>query len=141
MQTWFYVKVRGIMGDGPGDISEIKLLGRTIRWTSEGLQFEADGRHREMIMNDHGLNEESKPLTLPVVVSNSFEEEDESPQLPAEEARSFRGTAARLNFLGPDRPDVQFASKTVSRTMAKPSEFGQKQLKKTGPVDSLWISQ
>ena len=38
------------------------------------------------------------------------------------DARSFRAVAARANYLGLDRPDLQFASKELCREMAKPTE-------------------
>ena len=36
------------------------------------------------------------------------------------EATRFRGTAARINFLAADRPDLQYASKETSPRMANP---------------------
>ena len=42
---------------------------------------------------------------------------EEQPMSPSEATR-FRGTAARINFLAADRPDLQYASKETSRRMA-----------------------
>ena len=44
---------------------------------------------------------------------------EEQPMCSAEQTR-FRGTAARINFLAADRPDLQYASKKTSRRMANP---------------------
>jgi hypothetical protein len=50
------------------------------------------------------------------------EAEDEKVYLTSEEGTKFRGHAARANFLGLDRADIQFATKEACRGMAKPTE-------------------
>ena len=40
MKNWYEVKVRARLGDGPGDDREVKILGRTLRWTDEGLELD-----------------------------------------------------------------------------------------------------
>ena len=42
----------------------------------------------------------------------------------------FRGLAARANYLGQDRPDIQFATKEVCRGMARPSKSSMKKMKR-----------
>ena len=56
---------------------------------------------------------------------NVIEEEDEEltweeQLMNPSEATRFRGTAAGINFLAADRPDLQYASKESSRRMANP---------------------
>ena len=46
------------------------------------------------------------------------EEVDETP-VSTVDARLFRGVAARLNYMGPDRPDMQYAIKEAARCMAR----------------------
>ena len=46
------------------------------------------------------------------------------------EATRFRGTAARINFLAADRPDLQYASKETSRRMANPQNQDWELLKR-----------
>eukprot|EP00969_Alexandrium_andersonii_P307459 13591174-Alexandrium_andersonii.AAC.1 len=43
-------KVEGRLGGGAQDLQEVKLLGRTIRWTPEGLLYEAGPRHAEQLL-------------------------------------------------------------------------------------------
>ena len=52
--------------------------------------------------------------------------------LQAGEAKSFRGVAARLNYLAQDRPDLQFAAKEVSRRMARPTDGDWQLVKRVG---------
>ena len=48
------------------------------------------------------------------------------------EAKLFRGVAARLNYMGPDRPDMQYAIKESARCMANPRVCDWPLLKKLG---------
>ena len=46
------------------------------------------------------------------------------------EATQFRSLGARANYLGLDRPDIQFATKEVCRGMARPSRGGMIRMKR-----------
>ena len=50
MRSWFEVKVRGILGRDKKDLKEIVLLGRILRVCDWGFEFEADPKHREMVL-------------------------------------------------------------------------------------------
>ena len=52
------------MGSGVGEIREVVILGRTVRWTTEGIEYE---KHRKTLMNRAGLEEGSKAAAGPVV--------------------------------------------------------------------------
>ena len=52
-------------------------------------------------------------------IKKEFEEGDDEP-LCAQEASMYRAAAARCNFLGHDRPDIQYAAKEISRSMSTP---------------------
>ena len=58
------------------------------------------------------------------------EEEREWEEVDREEAKSFRGVVARINFMGQYCPDVQFPIKACSRDLAKPTRGAWKKLKK-----------
>ncbi len=47
MREWYDIKDRGIMGSASGEIKVVTILGRTLRWTREGLEYEADEKHRK----------------------------------------------------------------------------------------------
>ena len=40
---WYDAKVRCVFGSGKRDVREEELLGRNLRWTEEGLEYEARG--------------------------------------------------------------------------------------------------
>ena len=52
--------------------------------------------------------------------------------LPPGEARRFRGIAARLNYLAPDRPEIQYAVKEAARALSSPRLCDWGILKKLG---------
>lgn len=56
-------------------------------------------------------------------------DEDDEP-LDAAATRLYRGVAARLNYIAPDRPDVAYAVKESARSMQTPSKRDLKRLRK-----------
>ncbi len=55
LPTWLEIKVRGMLGHDEKDDKEIIILGRTLRWTQDGLEYEADPKHRKMILEHFGI--------------------------------------------------------------------------------------
>ena len=51
----FEVKVRGRLGPGGEDLKAIRILNRIVEWTVEGLRYEADQRHAEIIVKELGI--------------------------------------------------------------------------------------
>ena len=95
-----------------------------------------------MVVRDLGL-ENAKAVTSPGTredqamssipeVGVAAEIEDDSPLLDAEEARLYRGVAARCNYLAQDRIDVQYSCKECSRRMANPRQGDWAALKRIG---------
>ena len=52
--------------------------------------------------------------------------------LNAAEARLYRGVAARLNYMSPDRPDIGYAVKEAARSMSAPKASDLRRLRKIG---------
>ena len=42
MCEWYDVKVCGLLGSGRRHVRELEMLGRSLRWTEEGLEYEAE---------------------------------------------------------------------------------------------------
>ena len=101
---------------------QVQFLNRVISWESKGIRYEAGPRHSEIIVNQLGLNKSSKSVGTPGIPAAAprSENDEENPLLPPTEASAYRGLAARANFLSLDRFDLQYASKELSRYMAKP---------------------
>ena len=100
-----------------------------VRWSSTGIEYEADPRHVEMLLKTLSL-ENANSLNLPGV-SNEFEPEDEN-VVGAQEAKLYRSLVARLNYLAADRPNIEFSVKELRKKMSAPSASDWGSLKRLG---------
>ena len=126
----YELKDRGRLGSGDHDKREVDMLGRKIRWHQWGLTWKGDERHMKMVIGFFGMGESSKRL-----MKNGFKEDEvkdvkESHELGAEEYKSYRMLAARLNFMAQDNPAIQYAAKEICRNMARPGSAHFARIKK-----------
>ena len=77
------------MGAESWDNKEVVILGRTLRWTREGIEFEAESRHRKLVLEAFGLDENSKGLVQNCDKEDKVEECD-SEEMVREEVMEFR---------------------------------------------------
>eukprot|EP00973_Karenia_brevis_P084687 11751260-Karenia_brevis.AAC.1 len=64
MKSWFEIKVRAVLGPEEKDDKEVTILGGLARWTEEGIEYEADPKHRRLVMEYFGFNEKIKPIGI-----------------------------------------------------------------------------
>ena len=127
MQTWrgvhcaleknILLKKVGTLSGDAGDVQEIRVLSRVLRWTAWRLAYEADPRHAELLSQACGSSASLR--TTPGLKPISCAPGDES-LLSGAEARLYRACAARGNYLALDRVDVAFAAKELCRRMSSP---------------------
>ncbi len=92
----------------------VRISNRIVTVASGGLEYEADQRHAEILAEDVGIDEGSRGLTTPG--SNSRGGQDAGAEVEGGRGKSScRAVAARGNYLGQDRMDMQFAAKEISR--------------------------
>ena len=111
------------------------MLNRVISRTGRGWELEADLRHAELIVQQLGLVDGKTVITPGVDMPEASamdEDEDEEEALSPEQATMYRFIGARCNYLQPDRPDIQYATKEVCRIMAKPTPRAWEMLKRIG---------
>jgi len=120
-----------ILGPGVNESKEEKFLGRTIKWTEEGLEYHGDDKHATILVNESDMDG-SKPTSTPGVPEEKKIEVsgEEEMKLDKKMAKRFRRAAARVNYMALDRVDLSFAAKDVSRGMANPSEADMIRLKR-----------
>ena len=124
----FEIKIRGILGPDTGDAHEMRILNRIVRWTAEGLEYEADQRHAEIIVKEMGLETATKVSTpgtrssAEVRVRCNPDQQLDSKALSAEMSTKYRQLGARANYLATDRGDISFAAKEICRDMSAPTE-------------------
>jgi hypothetical protein len=119
IETKFEIKHKR-MGSGPDELKSVRILNRIVTYTENGIEYEADQRHAEIIGKQMGLVSGSKGVATPGMKTKFVEGADELRELPPQEASKFRGLVARANYLGQDRSDIKFPVKEVSRRMPKP---------------------
>ena len=120
----------GRFGPGKRDDREATVLNRVVRWTSVGLEYEADPRQVERLLAEVDLaGDKVNGCATPgcKVTTAQIAEERE---LPSELPTPYRAWAARANYLAADRPDVLYAAKEVCRYMAKPTTTAMTALKR-----------
>ena len=126
-----------VVGQDINDATEGKVLNRVIRVTREGWELEADPRHAELISEQMGV-ESGKGLSTPGVPerSNGNQHNMSASNCSADTVLSgrditlFRGVAARSNYLGMDRPDIQFSAKELCREMSAPTLTSLRKMKR-----------
>ena len=120
----------GRLGPGPDDAKEGTVLNRVVRWTADGLEYEADPRQAEKLVADLGLNGANSIATPGARPTN--EQPAAAQALESKLHTPFKSHAARGNYLASDRPDVQFSAKEICRFMSTPTDNGDNALKKLG---------
>ena len=104
------------LGPESGMEDELQILNRTLRWTKEGITYEADQRHAEIVIKEMNVKK-ANAVSTPIVPEPSEEANSRlsGPDMTKNDASRFRGLVARVNYLiSLDRPDLQFAAKSES---------------------------
>jgi hypothetical protein len=130
MKEWFEIKAIAKLGPEDKDDKEVTILGRTVRWKNWGIEYEADVKHRNIVMEHFGFNEKTHGLTGNGNAEIHDEEDENDEKLVGGEVTSFRAVAARINFLAQDCPDLQFPAKEVCREMSSPTLRSWNKLKR-----------
>ena len=112
------LKKVGTLGSDSGDVQEIRILNRVLRWTEEGIAYEADPRHADILVQALGSDPSSRATPGAKPASSAVLGLD---PLPWDSARLYRACAARANYLAMDRVDVSFAAKELCRRMSAPT--------------------
>jgi len=116
----FLTKVVGRLGGGAGEVRELRILNRVVRWADDGLRYEADPRHAEIVARGLGaVRAASAPGTASRDVHPSAG--DLASSVPEDLARLYRSYAARANYLAMDRADIAQATKELCRRMREPT--------------------
>ena len=102
-------------------------MGRTIRYTATGLEWEADEKLVRGLLAEYELEDNVGVETAGMKEDGGFRSES---KMTASEAARFRKGAAILNYLSQDRPDISYSSKELCREFAVPTVTSFKKLKR-----------
>ena len=130
-----------VLGPEEHNQKELRILNRTVRWTTEGIEYEGDQRHAEVIIKELGMQDQ-KPLSTPGAPEIMVDVEKEAEVKDKEElhrkAREegpdslYCALAARINYMAQDRFDLTFASNWSSQFMSQPTPAGWKVIRRIG---------
>ena len=130
LEKKYELKKGGRLGPGPDDAREATCLNRVIRWCADGLEYEADPRQVEKLVEELDLDGANSCVTPGVKALPEQHAEDKL--LAPDRHTAFRALAARANYLSADRPECQYAAKEVCRWMSAPTELAWQALKRLG---------
>eukprot|EP00973_Karenia_brevis_P075868 10540854-Karenia_brevis.AAC.1 len=116
-----------IIGPEIGDKKQAKVLNRTMTYTNNGIEYEPDPRHAEIIVKELGLEQCNTVLTPGI--SEEPEKKDDGEALKSEEAAKYKSVVARANYLAQDRPEIQFATKECAKAMSNPCKRDMNKIK------------
>ena len=129
LESKYELRKGGRIGPGEHDDKEGRVLNRIVRWTDSGLEYEADPRQVERLIESQGLDDSCKSTVTPGLKATKEQLEAEAPLEPSAQT-PYRANGARCNYIGPDRPDAQYAAKEVCRWMSAPTDVGLAALKR-----------
>jgi len=128
MQKRYELTLGARLGPGRDDAQEVTVLNRVLRWTPQGIEYEADPRQAEKLVAECGLTGSNSVATPGVKESSSQVSEDTA--LEERLQTPYRSTAARANYLAADRPDIQYSAKEICRWMSSPTTASANALKR-----------
>ena len=99
---------------------KMKILNRIVSWEQDGIKYEADPRHVEIMAQQLGL-EDNKTITTPGNNDEGRTTEDCNQPLDWSQETMYRAFVARANYLSPERPDIAYAVKKFAKAMSSPN--------------------
>lgn len=99
-----------------------------IHWKDDGIHYEADSRHAEIVVNGLGLNQYSVGLSTPGTKEGAQDDDDEASEVSSHSL--YRAMSARCNCLAQDRSDIQSSVKEVARGMSASTKGYLRKLKR-----------
>ena len=107
------------------------VLNRVLRWTDDVVEYEADPRQCERLLEGLGLDDGCTSTATPGL-KPLVEQLKDDKKLDVEGHTDFRALAARANYLAQDRIDIPFSAKEVCRFMSSPTETSNAAMKRMG---------
>ena len=124
LQEFWFVTNRGILG--PSDyhdcVQSIRALGRIVEWTDEGISWEADPRHAELIRMSFGVT--GRSVSTPGVKDRLDDIEGETP-LEEEAADRYGANTMRAQYLSSGSPEIQVECRDLARELQQPSNLDE----------------
>ena len=102
-----------------------------VRCEGIGWTLGADPRHAELVIEQLRVSD-LRAAAAPGIDGIEEVDRDDDVDITGADATRFRGVAARCNYLGSDRPDIQFPTKEIYREMSKPTTGSLRRCQRLG---------
>ena len=138
--TWLHAELakvwsvkQQILGPGEGMQQQVRILNRLLTWINNGIEYEADQRHADIIIKQLGFTA-SKLVVTPAGNDNAREAKARCSEaaLPRDHAAPHRGLSVRLYYLAQDRADLQVAARGAAKRMSNPRSSDWVLVKRVG---------
>ena len=110
-----------------GSSRSIKTLNRRLHWGKEGIVYQHDLRHIDVLVKELGL-ENGNSVQTPA--APNVTEEEKSEPLSQIQHHKYRSQVARCLFLSQDRADMTFIVGELCQTMSNPTQQSLAKLKR-----------
>ena len=97
----------------------IKTLNRRLHWGKEGIVYQHDPRHIDVLVKDLGL-ENGNSVQTPA--TSDVTEEEKAEPLSQVQHHKYRSQVARCLFLSQHRADITFIVNELCQTMSNPTQ-------------------
>ena len=124
---------RGILGppNVEGATQQARHLNRIVSWTPQGIEWESDPRHADIVVKTLGV---TKPVNSPLLKEKLSDlkdsAEDDPEPLPEDDVKVYQSLTMRLGYVSQDRPDLQRAVRELAKGMCRPNERFMTMLKR-----------
>jgi hypothetical protein len=128
----YEVKIRARIGSEIKDDKSVRILNRIVTWNENGIDYESDQRHAEIIVKELGLKPDNVKSVVTPGVKETAKEELDNEELNSHDSTKYRQLVARASYLAQDRSDIGYAVKELTRWMSKPGTKDWESLKRLG---------
>ena len=80
-------------------MKSVRILNRLVTMTKEGIEYESDQRHAEIIVKQMGLQTGSRAVATPSVRVKPGDVPGDEAEIGTKEQTIFRGIVARANYM------------------------------------------
>ena len=125
--------MNSVAGWGHADSRELSFFGRVLCTTPAGIELEGDDKHVGKLEEEWGMancNPVATPYVKPTVSDSWSVGDNEAKAMSPADATLHRRAAARINYVGLDRPYLSFASRVASSRMSNPMEGDDQVIKR-----------
>ena len=119
-----------LMGEAADLDKQVKMLNRTPSWTALGIEWMADPRHANDIIEGLGLRGAHSVAAPCDLNEHRAKDPRREEKLDQSAATQYRSLAAKVNYLAIDRPDLKYPAMNICAAMSEPSHGDLERLKR-----------